>query len=52
MNAMTPSMNHLCFHADHGPHSCLCGIERDHTTARYLAWCDERGLTPLDSEVG
>jgi hypothetical protein len=47
-----PSMNHLCFHAEHGPHQCHCGIGKDHTTAEYRAWCDERGLTPLDSEIG
>jgi hypothetical protein len=45
-------MNHLCFHPDHGPHQCHCGIGKDHTTAEYRAWCDERGLTPLDSEIG
>lgn len=44
-------MNHLCFHPDHGPHQCHCGIEKDHTTDEYRAHFAALGITPLDSEI-
>ena len=43
--------DHLCFHPDHGPHQCHCGLERDHTTDEVRAWLEERGIPVLDSEI-
>jgi hypothetical protein len=44
-------MNHLCFHADRGPHQCHCGIEHDHTTVEFQAWHAERGIPVLASQI-
>lgn len=42
---------HRCFHFDHGPHDCHCGIERDHTTTEFVFWHEQRGIPVLDSQI-
>lgn len=45
---------HTCYHGDAGPvdfHECLCGLDRNHTQAEYLEFCEAIGLTPLESEI-
>lgn len=44
-------MNHLCFHPDHGPHQCHCGMGVDHTTGEFRDWHRRRGIPVSDHQI-